>query len=216
MCSYFSICFTFASYSFPLLRTILVIHAMGGDLFSIPVFFIVLRESLEVALVLSILFTFIQQLFDSQSLVYRHLRRKIWQGTLIGFSISVVIGTAVIVVWYTALRNFWSDTEDIFTSVLCGVGGVLMTIMALFMLRTERLEDRWKHRLAKTLQSRSSNPWIRLQQSSFMVIPLLSVLREGIEVLLFVSGVRMHFHSCLADIQILSCIYVCRLLSIHL
>ncbi|KAJ8662352.1 hypothetical protein O0I10_002046 [Lichtheimia ornata] len=184
---------------------------MGGDLFSIPVFFIVLRETLEVALVLSILFTFIQQLFDSQSLVYRHLRRKIWQGTLIGFAISVIIGTAVIVVWYTALHNFWSDTEDIFTSVLCGVGGVLMTIMALFMLRTERLEDRWKHRLAKTLQSTSSNPWIRLQQSSFMVIPLLSVLREGIEVLLFVSGVAIN--TPVSQIPIPACTgFVCAIL----
>lgn len=190
--SYLSFCFTFPPHIF-WLRILFVLHAMSSNFFSIPVFFIVLRETLEVTLVVSILFSFIQQLFDSQSLVYRHLRRKIWQGTLIGFSVSVIIGTAVIVVWYTALHNFWNDTEDIFTSVLCGVGGVLMTIMALFMVRTERLEDRWKHRLAKTLQSTSSNPVIRLQQSSFMVIPLLSVLREGIEVLLFVSGVCILF-----------------------
>ncbi|KAI9488357.1 iron permease FTR1 family-domain-containing protein [Zychaea mexicana] len=182
------------------------------DLFNVTIFFIVFRETLEVALVLSIIFSFLRRIFDRESLIYKHLRRQIWLGVLVSTILCIVVGTGFIVTWYTAVKDLWETTEDIWEAVFCMVGALLTTIASIAMLKTERLEERWKIRLAETLEnnpgphsgvggrSRSSRKGKldksrfcgNLQRKSFFLLPFATVLREGIEIIMYTGGVSLN------------------------
>ena len=161
------------------------------DLFNVPVFFILFRETVEIALVLSILFSFIQRLFAPESLIYKHLRRKIWMGTFIGGALCIVIGAAFIVAWYTALKDLWHSAEDIWEGAFCFVTSILTTLAALAMIKTNKLEQKWKVRLANTLEDKSRHGGFcaKLQRRSFLLLPMVTVLREGIEIIIYTAGV---------------------------
>lgn len=73
---------------------------------------------------------------------------------------------------------------------------VMITVMSLAMLKTEKLQDKWKIKLANTMKAgqtgkkkRFSN-WMR--QYSFFVLPFITVLREGLEAVVFIGGVSLN------------------------
>ncbi|KAI8143064.1 iron permease FTR1 family-domain-containing protein [Fennellomyces sp. T-0311] len=162
------------------------------DLFNVPIFFIVLRETVEVALIMSILLSFLRRIFDPDSLIYRHLKRRIWLGALVGFVICLVIAVTFIVIWYIALRNLWEETELIWEAVFCIITAVLTTVTALAMLTTEQMEEKWKIKLADTLESAHADGFlVKVQRRSFFVLPMVTVMREGLEAIMFTSGVSL-------------------------
>ena len=170
-----------------------------ANLFEVPVFFIVLRETVEVALILSILFSFLQRIFDRESLIYKHLFRRIWLGAITGFIICFVIAVIYLVIWYIALRNLWEETEELWEAVFCIITAALTTVTALAMLTTEQLEEKWKLKLADTLENSTGGFLVKVQRRSFFILPMVTVMREGLEAIMFTSGVSSrltaHIHN---------------------
>jgi high-affinity iron transporter len=80
---------------------------MSQDLFNVPIFFILFRESTEAAIILAVLLSFLKKMFNTESPVYKRLRNQVWFGSLAGLFICLCIGGAFIGVYYTVLNDIW-------------------------------------------------------------------------------------------------------------
>lgn len=174
---------------------------MSQDLFYVPIFFIIFRETTEAAIIVSVLLSFLSRIFDPSTSVYKRLRKQVWVGTVGGFVICLCIGGAFIAVWYTVLNNLWGATEYIWEAVFCLIATLLITLMGLAMLKTERMQEEWKIKLAKAIDESKDKKnkrtgWAaRFQRSSFFLLPFITVLREGLEAVVFIGGVRHPIHT---------------------
>ncbi|KAI9470860.1 MAG: iron permease FTR1 family-domain-containing protein [Benjaminiella poitrasii] len=166
---------------------------MSRDLFNVPIFFIVFRETFEAAIIVSVLMSFVKQVFDPNTVLYKRLRNQIWIGSALGLFICVCIGAAFIAVWYTVLNDLWGNSEDIWEGVFSLVAVIMISVMGLAMLRTERMQDKWKLKLAKILEQKGTKIGFKawMQKYSFFFLPFITVLREGLEAVVFIGGVSL-------------------------
>ena len=165
---------------------------MSQDLFYVPIFFIIFREVTEAAIIVSVLLSFLSRIFDPSTIVYKRLRKQVWCGTVIGLVICLCIGGAFIAVFYTLLNNLWGETEYIWEAVFCMLATILITMMGLAMLKMEHMQEEWKIKLAKVIESKrqaNEGTSAKLQRYSFFVLPFITVLREGLEAVVFIGGV---------------------------
>ncbi|CAO3681151.1 unnamed protein product [Rhizopus stolonifer] len=167
---------------------------MSQDLFNVPIFFILFRETTEAAIILSVLLSFLKRMFNSESPVYKRLRNQVWIGGAAGLFICICIGAAFIAVYYTVLNDLWGNYEDIWEGAFSLVAVLMITVMGLAMLKTERMQEKWKVKLAKAMQKSSeekSNFKEKMQKYAFFILPFITVLREGLEAVVFVGGVSL-------------------------
>ncbi|KAJ8660256.1 hypothetical protein O0I10_004118 [Lichtheimia ornata] len=170
---------------------------MSQDLFDVPIFFIVFRETTEAAIIVSVLLAFLTRMFEKGTPTYKRLRNQVWIGSVLGLFICVCIGAAFIAVWYTVLNDIWGNSEDIWEGVFSLIATIMITIMGLAMLKTERMQEKWKVKLAKALEAGAlknakSGGWkMSLQRYSFFILPFITVLREGLEAIVFIGGVSL-------------------------
>ncbi|CAO3607858.1 unnamed protein product [Mucor fragilis] len=151
---------------------------MGGqDLFNVPIFFIVFRETTEASIIVSVLLSFLKKVFEPDSIIFKRLRKQVWVGAALGLLICCAIGAAFIAVWYTVLNDLWGNSEDIWEGCFSLVATIMITVMGLAMLRTERMQEKWK-------------AW--MQKYSFFFLPFITVLREGLEAVVFIGGVSLN------------------------
>ncbi|KAI8056350.1 high-affinity iron permease [Thamnidium elegans] len=169
---------------------------MSQDLFDVPIFFIIFRETCEAAIIVSVLLSFLKKVFDIDSIVYKRLRKQVWLGAGLGLLICVCIGAAFIAVWYTVLSNLWGDSEYIWEGVFSLIATIMITAMGLAMLRTERMQEKWKVKLAKTMEHNNEKKKLGfkvwMQKYSFFFLPFITVLREGLEAVVFIGGVSLN------------------------
>jgi high-affinity iron transporter len=167
---------------------------MSQDLFNVPIFFILFRETTEAAIIISVLLSFLKRMFNPESPVYKRLRNQVWIGGAAGLFICLCIGAAFIAVYYTVLNDLWGNSEDIWEGVFSLVAVIMITAMGLAMLKTERMQEKWKVKLAKAMQksnSEKSSFKEKLQKYAFFVLPFITVLREGLEAVVFIGGVSL-------------------------
>ncbi|GAA5796659.1 iron permease FTR1/Fip1/EfeU [Helicostylum pulchrum] len=169
---------------------------MSQDLFDVPIFFIIFRETCEAAIIVSVLLSFLKKVFDTDSIIYKRLRKQVWLGAGLGLLICVCIGASFIAVWYTVLSNLWGDSEYIWEGVFSLVATIMITAMGLAMLRTERMQEKWKVKLAKTMENNNEKKKLGfkvwMQKYSFFFLPFITVLREGLEAVVFIGGVSLN------------------------
>ncbi|KAI8062305.1 iron permease FTR1 family-domain-containing protein [Gilbertella persicaria] len=167
---------------------------MSQDLFNVPIFFIIFRETCEAAIIVSVLLSFLKKVFDTDSLIYRRLRNQVWIGAGLGLFICLCIGAAFIAVWYTVLGNLWGNSEYIWEGVFSLVATVMITMMGLAMLRTERMQEKWKVKLAKSMEDKGEKLGFKawMQKYSFFFLPFITLLREGLEAVVFIGGVSLN------------------------
>lgn len=150
-------------------------------------------------------------MFEKGTPTYKRLRNQVWIGSVLGLFICVCIGAAFIAVWYTVLNDIWGNSEDIWEGVFSLIATIMITIMGLAMLKTERMQEKWKVKLAKALEAGAlknakSGGWkMSLQRYSFFILPFITVLREGLEAIVFIGGVRCYC-CCIDAIYSTSCI----------
>jgi high-affinity iron transporter len=72
---------------------------MFSDYFSIALFFVIFRETLEITIILSVLLAFIDRLSLPDASILKSMRRMVWLGTLSATVIVVAIGSALISIW---------------------------------------------------------------------------------------------------------------------
>jgi high-affinity iron transporter len=165
---------------------------MSQDLFDVPIFFILFRETTEAAIIVSVLLSFLKRMFNPESPVYKRLRNQIWIGSAAGLFVCLCIGAAFIAVYYTVLTNLWSQSEYIWEGVFSLIAVVMITAMGLAMLKTERMQEKWKVKLAKAVsktKDEKSSFKDKLQKYAFFFLPFFTVIREGLEAVVFIGGV---------------------------
>ncbi|RKO83962.1 iron permease FTR1/Fip1/EfeU, partial [Blyttiomyces helicus] len=160
-------------------------------LFSVPIFFILLRETTEAAIIVSVLLSFCRQVFGEDPAVLKRLNKQIWLGTLIGLIISMVIGAVFIVIWYTVASNLWNTSENLWEACFGLLSTVLITIMAIAMLKTNNSQEKWRAKLIHAMSEEQRNKKGVKGKYSLLFLPLITVLREGLEAMVFMGGVAL-------------------------
>ncbi|GKT86744.1 LOW QUALITY PROTEIN: high-affinity iron transporter [Colletotrichum tofieldiae] len=145
---------------------------MAVDVFSVPVFLVVFRESLETVIIVSVLLAFLKQTLDGPNrdlAVYKSLRNdfapiftrglllillpQVWLGTGIGFLICLVAAGAVIGVFYKLGRNSWESHELYYEGAFSLVAAIIITIMGAALLRIGKMQEKWRVKLAKAMET---------------------------------------------------------------
>lgn len=81
--------------------------------FSIPAFFIVLREVLEACLVVGIALAYINKIGATQ------FKKWIWFGTIAGVVASVITGTIFIIIYFATSDQLFSGKAGYLSSCCC-------------------------------------------------------------------------------------------------
>ncbi|CAH2355416.1 iron transporter Fth1p [[Candida] railenensis] len=138
---------------------------MLEDYFSIQIFFIIFRETLETAIIVSVLLAFIHQRFaqsptagpnapeynnDSTSAnkVKRSMILQVWFGAILGLVVCFIIGVIFVCTFYFLGRDYWSYTERVWEGVFSLLSSFIITIMGVGLLRINKvMKVKWWKKL---------------------------------------------------------------------
>lgn len=150
------------------------------NVFSIPAFFIVLREVLEACLVVGIVLAYL----DKTGAL--HLRKHVWAGAAGGVILSSIIGITFTVFYYTREDQIFSGkAELIFEGFAFLFAAALLTWMILWMLRAgKKLQGNLEAKVDKAIEAEGAG---KAAWGVFAMV-FIQVLREGIETFIFLFG----------------------------
>lgn len=184
---------------------------MAPNVFAVPVFLVVFRETVEVVIIVSVLLAWLAQSLGSTSsstgagdgdrALHRKLRRQVWFGTGLGGLICLVVAAAVIGTFYTVGTNSWDGSELYYEGAFSLFAALIITLVGIGLLRVSKMQDKWRVKLAAALDKDAAaaaktaglGRWARVkrftEKYALFVLPFITVLREGIEMIIFVAGV---------------------------
>ncbi|PWW79794.1 iron permease FTR1 [Tuber magnatum] len=164
-----------------------------SNVFAVPVFFVVFRETIEAGIIVSVLLAFLKQTLSTEDeATYNRLTRQVWIGLFAGLFICLVLGAAFIGAFYTIGKNFWEQGEDLWEGIFCLLACIIITIMGAAILRISKLRAKWQIKIAEALElekGRTLGSWTK--KYVMMVLPFITVIREGLEAIVFVGGVSL-------------------------
>ncbi|KAG1729694.1 Ftr1 protein [Suillus lakei] len=197
------------------------------NLFSISIFFIVFRETLEGAVIVSVLLGLVEQIVhrdidqfqtltehsrpvsahhnDSETTIQgegesdatlkrrlvRKLRVQVLAGASIGLFIAFALGAAFIAVWFTKAANLWAKAELLWEGIFELIASVMIFVMGVTMLKLDRAKAKWRVKLQRAFSGQHVDRRTKTGKWVLFILPLITVLREGIEAVVFVGGVAI-------------------------
>ncbi|KAL4267836.1 oxidase-dependent Fe transporter (OFeT) family protein [Pleurotus pulmonarius] len=204
---------------------------MAKDLFSVPIFFIVFRETLEAAIIVSVLLGLVEQIVyhipaseqgtpssdddsshksghgsdgqpqqevlahEDQQVVKRRLIRKlriqIFVGAALGLLIALAIGAAFIAVWFTQASDLWAKSEELWEGIFQLIAALMIFVMGITMLKVDRAKTKWRIKLQRAFDGKKVDGSAKTGKWALFVLPFITVLREGLEAVVFVGGVSL-------------------------
>ncbi len=140
----------------------------------LPSLLLTLREGLEAALILGIIFGFLRQLRRGD------LARYVWAGVVLAVALSLAVAVAL----HTAGASFEGRTEMLFEGMAMLLAVAVLTWMIFWMRRQTRLI---KARLEADLHDmiQQGHTW------ALAGIAFLGVFREGVETALFLTAANI-------------------------
>lgn len=126
-----------------------------------------------------------------------HTGGKVWLGCALGLFVCLAVGGGMIGAFYGLGTDTFSSTEDIWEGVLGIVASIIITVMGAALLRVSKLQDKWRIKLAKALEKDHNGSDTRrrvtrgLERYAMFMLPFITVLREGLEAVVFVGGVGL-------------------------
>ena len=143
-----------------------------------------------------------------ESLPQANVLIQVWAGVAAGLLIVLIIGGAFIGVYYGLGTDIFGETEDIWEGTFSIIASVIITIMGAALLRISKLQDKWRLKLAKAMEARDASDTLiktkfmrrRIVQGkikhwcekySMFLLPFITVLREGLEAVIFIGGVGL-------------------------
>lgn len=167
-----------------------------ANVFNVQIFFIVFRESLEAVIIVSVLLAFVKQsIANNNKQLAKRLNKQIWFGALLGVFICLVIGGGFIGAYYSLNKDIWGGAEDLWEGIFCLIASVLISIMGIAMVRINKLQRKWKVKIARAILTPPANKADRfkigylLKKYALFILPFITTLREGLEAVVFVGGV---------------------------
>ncbi|KAF2015124.1 plasma membrane iron permease [Aaosphaeria arxii CBS 175.79] len=173
---------------------------MGTNVFAVQLFFVCFRESLEASIIISVLLSFVKQCMGQPGQdpeIYKRLRRQIWLGSGVGALICLIIGGAFIGVFYGLGHDIWAQSEDLWEGIFYLIASIIITVMGLTLLRINKAKEKWRVKIAKSLLKNQEDgvPKHRLatwsRKYAMFILPFITVLREGLEAVVFIGGVSL-------------------------
>lgn len=189
--------------------------------FLIQIFFIILRETLETAIIISVLLSFINKREPEGDSPQAHkvrkinqsLRLQVWLGAVCGLGICMLIGLAFMACFYFVEADLWSYTERLWEGIFSLILSIVITVMGVGLLRINKvmkikwwikLGDAYKGDQAENLkldetsgEEGAANLAHRPKNESFSkkyflaLLPFVTTMREGLEAVVFIGGVAV-------------------------
>jgi high-affinity iron transporter len=122
---------------------------------------------------------------------------QVWFGTGLGFFICLAAAGGLIGGFYTAGVNKWEVSEYNYEGAFSLIAAVIITIIGAALLRIGKMQEKWRLKLATALEAPVSKGqkgrlnWFKrfAERYAMFALPFITVLREGIEAIVFVAGV---------------------------
>jgi len=141
-------------------------------MFSIASFLITFREVLEAALIVGILLVYVSKIEQ------RKLKKQIWVGTVVGIVLSIIFALL-----FQLLLGGFSDYKEVFEGFTMIIASLLLTWMIIWMsTEGSKIKEGLEKKVDQTLEES--------KKYGVLLITVFSVLREGVETALFLSGVE--------------------------
>lgn len=149
--------------------------------FSVQVFFIIFRETIETAIIVSVLLAFLNQGFGDKSIqnehdivesegglspaeqtkalkleqtskkIYRKLVIQVWAGAILGLLICFFIGSFFVYAFYHLGKDLWGATEKLWEASFSILASLIITFMGATMLRINKMREKWRVKIAKSI-----------------------------------------------------------------
>ncbi|THH31009.1 hypothetical protein EUX98_g3196 [Antrodiella citrinella] len=207
------------------------------NVFSVPIFFIVFRETLEASIIVSVLLSLVEQIVHedtsravslitdekredgrppelavgepgspevsppellseqdallAKKRLIKKMRIQIFAGSGLGLFIALAIGAAFIAVWFTKASDLWAKSEELWEGIFSLVAAVIIFIMGVTMLKMDRAKAKWRVKLQRAFEGKHVGAGANAGRWVLFVLPLITVLREGMEAVVFVGGVSL-------------------------
>lgn len=174
-----------------------------ANVFSVEIFFICFRESLEASVIISVLLAFAKQSLggaDDNKLLYKKILWQIWIGAILGIFICLCIGGGFIGAFYSLGKDIWASSEDLWEGIFSVIATIMITIMGLAMLRINKMKAKWRVKIAQAIlnSNNTATGWRRYiplkhwsQKYAMALLPFVTTLREGVEAIVFIGGVSL-------------------------
>ncbi|KAI9444230.1 iron permease FTR1 [Lactarius indigo] len=203
---------------------------MARNVFSVPIFFIVFRETLEAVIIVSVLLGLVEQIVhtdpgrlqgdtaatsgplgddknekgvvssqessesEDDALRKRRLIRKmrfqIFAGSALGFLIAAAIGATFIAIWFTKASDLWKKSEALWEGTFSLIASLLIFVMGVGMLKLNRAKAKWRIKLQHAFEGQDRGGG-RTGKWALFLLPFVTILREGMEAIVFVGGVSL-------------------------
>lgn len=184
------------------------------DYFSVQIFFIILRETIEAGIIVSVLLAFLRQNFTDpvkgtltvDPKLYRSMQMQVWAGAFTGFGICLFIGALFIGTFYIIGTDLWSYTERIWEGVFSVLSSIIIAVMGVSLLRINAMKNKWTASLIESFKAHHhTNPGISIDDTTsgkpsqsmrekyfLAFLPFVTTLREGLEAVVFVGGIGVN------------------------
>ena len=101
--------------------------------------------------------------------------------------------------FYALDKNVFASTEDIWEGVFSLIASIIISIMGAALLRVSKLQDKWRRKLIIAMEKQQSGTktssgtkqWSK--DHALFILPFVTVLREGLEAVVFIGGVGLSF-----------------------
>lgn len=122
------------------------------------------------------------------------------------------MGAGIIGAFYGLGKDKWAGTEDIWEGTFALVASIIITVMGAALLRISKLQDKWRVKLAKALEAKDSTHrgtvgsrfkrWC--EKYAMFILPFITVLREGLEAVVFTGGISLGLPATAFPIPVLT------------
>ena len=134
---------------------------------------------------------------EQDRVVYKKLVRQVWFGLGVGLAITFIIGCGMIGAFYGIGVNAFGKTEAVWEGVFGLVASIIISVVGAGLLRVSKLQDKWRVKLANALEkqdlkrkTQNGNRFkLWCEKYAMFLLPLVTVLREGLEAVVFIGGV---------------------------
>jgi len=100
--------------------------------------------------------------------------------------------------FYGLGTDHFANTEDLWEGIFGLIASLIISIMGAGLLRVSKLQDKWRVKLAKALETKDTSQLSRkgrmkqwMEKYAMFCLPFITVLREGLEAVIFIGGVGL-------------------------
>ncbi|PVU94304.1 hypothetical protein BB561_002654 [Smittium simulii] len=156
-------------------------------IFNIPIFFVFMRESIEIALIISVMLAFTKRLGLQNKALESKLKRQILIGSITAFIICLILGGVLIYLFYKLSNEFYTTHEDLWEGIFSLVTSLVLGIVGYYFLQlpllTHKLENKIDRNFHEVAVKRSF-----FNDYSFLILSFVAVIREGLEAIMLMAG----------------------------